>query len=338
MKFFILFFTIFMLIIPMRKDNFLSRLDTTYIKGILQILIILHHLSQNEHNLRFLNYFHKFGMYSVGIFFFLSVYGLSKQLKSNREKYLDSFLKKRFLKIFMAVFLFTIIALITRVLVLNETWTAFELIDVYKNGSSIIFNGWYLNSILIIYLLFYVSFKTTKNDKISYILFSTFIIAYIFILKQLGFGLWWYNSMSLLIFGVIFVNFEDKILKFLDRFYLILLPTSIFAFYMLDRFAYSFIERYNIPISYSILQNIMCINFCIMLILIFKKVKLKSKILEFLGNISFEMYMIHGLVMKVLDLHFKTDIFYVIILFTLTIIFSYILNHILKNLYKFCKI
>lgn len=109
MKFLILTFTVILLFLPTRKENFLSIENTNSLKGIFQITIILHHLSQTEQNIKFLSYFENMGVYSVGFFFFISMYGLCKQISKNKEIYLKNFFKRRFLKILIPIVIVTII-------------------------------------------------------------------------------------------------------------------------------------------------------------------------------------------------------------------------------------
>ena len=173
----------------------MSKEDTLVFKGIFSIIVILHHVSQIENTIPYIYHFANFGMYAVGMFFFISAYGMTKQVKLNREKYLKGFFKKRFLKLLLPIFIVTIIHIVLNILIFHKTYTISSIINVYKSGSSIINNGWYLNSILVIYLIFYFSFKFFKNLKVSYIIFSFLILTYIFVLKRIGFGIWWYNSM-----------------------------------------------------------------------------------------------------------------------------------------------
>lgn len=188
-KIFFLILPFIIMFIPNRNYDLMSKEDTLAFKGILSTIVILHHISQVENNLPIIHYFANFGMYAVGVFFFISAYGITKQLKLSREKYLSGFLKKRIFKLLLPISIVTIIYIVLNILVFHKSYTINSIINVYKSGSSIINNGWYLNSILVIYLIFYFSFKFFKNIKISYLSFSFLILAYIFVLKRIGFGM-----------------------------------------------------------------------------------------------------------------------------------------------------
>lgn len=374
-KIFFLILPFIIMFIPNRDYDLMSKEDTLAFKGIFSIIVILHHVSQVENTLPIIHYFANFGMYAVSVFFFISAYGMTKQVNLNREKYLKGFFKKRFFKLLLPIFIVTIIHIVLNILIFHKTYTISSIINVYKSGSSIINNGWYLNSILVIYLIFYFSFKFFKNIKISYLIFSFLILTYIFVLKRIGFGIWWYNSMIGIIFGMYFEIFEEKIKRILNtHFYKILLIISIWSFYIANNREYNIIKmlsKVGIYSNYAIVQNILCLNFIIMILLISKKINfrelvihksfyykktksigeynvnfiaesnkfyskfvlIRNRVLSFLGKISFEMYMVHGLIMNILAIYLKVDIVYLLTLFGLTIISSYFLNLLFKKLY-----
>ena len=357
--FFILPFVIMLL--PNRDYDLMSKEDTLAFKGIFSIVVILHHVSQIENTIPYIHHFANFGMYAVSFFFFISAYGMTKQVKLNREKYLKGFFKKRFLKLLLPIFVVTVLHIVVNIFVFKSEYTLNSIINIYKNGSSLINNGWYLNSILVIYLIFYLSFKITKNQNLSYIIFTILIISYILVLKNIGFGIWWYNSMIGIIFGMYFEIFEGKIKKILNtHIYKLLLILSVWTFYFWNNKEadlVSFFSSFGIYSNYPIVQNLTCFNFIVMVILISKKINfrglvlnkesmklyskfvlIRNEVLSFLGKISFEMYMIHGLIMSLLSIYLKANIVYLLTLFGLTILLSYILNIFFNKLYIILKL
>lgn len=71
---------------------------TNSLRGVLAILIILHHLS-SKIDILFLKWFHDFGAPIVSMFFFVSGYGLIKSYLKKGTAYIDGFLAKRLGKI-----------------------------------------------------------------------------------------------------------------------------------------------------------------------------------------------------------------------------------------------
>lgn len=368
------------MLLPNRDYDLMSKEDTLAFKGIFSIVVILHHVSQIENTIPYIHHFANFGMYAVSFFFFISAYGMTKQVKLNREKYLKGFFKKRFLKLLLPIFVVTVLHIVVNILVFKSEYTLNSIFNIYKNGSSLINNGWYLNSILVIYLIFYISFKMTKNQNLSYIIFTILTISYILVLKNIGFGIWWYNSMIGMIFGMYFEIFEGKIKKILNtHIYKLLLILSVWTFYFWNNKEadlVSFFSSFGIYSNYPIVQNLICFNFIVMVILISKKINfrdivihksfyykktksigeydvnfivkssrfyskfvlIRNRLLSFLGKISFEMYMIHGLIMSLLSIYLKANIVYLLTLFGLTILLSYILNMFFNKLYIILKL
>lgn len=159
-----------------------------------------------------------------------------------------------------------------------------------------------------------------------------------------------------MVFGMFFEIFEGKIKKVLNtHIYKLLLILSLWTFYLWNNKEadlVSFFSNLVLYSNYPIVQNLICFNFIVMVILISKKInfrgfvinkesmKLYSKFvlirneaLSFLGKISFEMYMIHGLIMSILSIYLKVNIVYLVTLFGLTILLSYILNMFFSKLY-----
>jgi peptidoglycan/LPS O-acetylase OafA/YrhL len=80
---------------------------TNMLRGVLALLIILHHLSSHL-DIPALYYFHDMGSSVVSMFFFISGYGLIKSYKYKGELYLDGFLTKRLRKILPLYIIFSI--------------------------------------------------------------------------------------------------------------------------------------------------------------------------------------------------------------------------------------
>lgn len=281
------------------------------------------------------------------MFFFISSYGMTRKVKIDKEIYLKNFFRKRILKLLIPVIIITILHIILNILIFKKFYSINSIINIYKNVSSIINNGWYLNSILVIYLIYYLCFKLFKNIKFSYIFFTVLVITYIYFLNEIGFGIWWYNSMLALLFGMYYEIFEYKIKSLLNKnITKILLIISILSFYVLNNSEIkiiNFVSKFGIAPKFYIVQNLICINFIIMILLITfvncnfnhsKFALLRNKILSFLGKISFEIYMLHGLIINILLLFLNLNILFIFLLFSFTIVFAYIFNSIFKNLYK----
>ena len=169
----------FAYLLPKNSRDYLNPGSTKGLKGILAIGIILHHLSQEVTTGDVFTNFAYMGSYIVSMFFFfLSGYGLYVQ-NSKSKTYLDNFFRKRLLKILVPFISIWMIYLIYRIGVNKESINFNYFIKLFTVGKTVIYNGWFIDVIILIYILFYLSFKFVENKRVAIIINSIFIIIYI---------------------------------------------------------------------------------------------------------------------------------------------------------------
>ena len=96
-----------------------------------------------------------------------------------------------------------------------------------------------------------------------------------------------------------------------------------------------YIMREPIPV---INMNIICIALLFVLFTILEKVRLNDKVFTFLENISFEIYLYHGLVMYLLRnprFYCRVDYLYAILVIGLSIILAKLMNKANNKIYNF---
>ena len=148
-----------------KNNSNLSITNSTEIKGISAILIVLGHCTNvsNIPNITTIN----FGDTIVALFFFISGYGITIGYK-NRADYLSGFLSSRIVKV-MVPFLLAHIIYIPLKLLLGYSFsldTVFESITCKK---TIVDYSWYCSVIIIMYILFWASFKYMKTNRSRFI-------------------------------------------------------------------------------------------------------------------------------------------------------------------------
>ena len=86
----------------------------------------------------------------------------------------------------------------------------------------------------------------------------------------------------------------------------------------------------NKYVYYGIVGNLCTMIFVVYFLLLTNKLNFSSKYLDFLGNISFELYMIHGLVMHYFGKFFVSsrvnDVIYTIVVLLVSIVFAYLIK------------
>ena len=330
----LLLITLLIYLLPQNKE-YLSVESTSGLRGFLALGIIFHHLSPLVKTGEEFSNFSYMGTYIVSIFFFLSAYGLYVQNES-KENYLDYFLEKRLSKIMVPFFIISLIYMFAR-FVNGQLMDLNFFINLFKKGSTIIYNGWFVDIIILMYVFFYISFKFFQNKLLSIVLNTIFIICYICLAIKLGYSFWWYNSVLPFIIGLIWAKNQNKIDRFLDRYYFIaIILVTVLLF---------FSHKYNILLkyvyledsySYALAANLDNIIFTIYFIILFlKKINFSNVYLTLIGRISFELYMIHGLVISILEKIFVSsrvnDVLFTFFVLMISLILAWIINKLVNR-------
>ena len=331
--FVLLLISILIYLLPINND-YLGVKSTTGVKGFLAIGIIFHHLSQWVTTGEEFSNFGYMGTYIVSVFFFLSGYGLYVQ-NGRKENYLDNFLVKRLSKVLIPFIVISSIYLIYRRMN-GQVLSSVYFIDLFKKGSTVIYNGWFVDIIILMYIFFYISFTVFSNKKIAILVNTVFIIFYIVLAIKLEYGFWWYDSSLPFVLGLIWAKNKKYIDEILNKYYFIILVCItglLFTFHQ-----YSFIlKKLNLVDSYSyvLAANIDNIIFTIFFVLTMRKIDFSNSRLLFLGKISFELYMIHGLVMSIFGKYFVTsrlnDVIFTILVLIVSISLAWLINLIIKK-------
>lgn len=181
----LLLITLLLYLLPQNKE-YLNVKSTSGLRGFLALGIIFHHISPLVKTGEEFSNFSYMGTYIVSIFFFLSAYGLYVQNES-RENYLDNFLVKRLSKIIVPFFIISLIYMFYR-FVNGQLIDLNFFINLFKQGSTIIYNGWFVDIIILMYIFFYLSFKFFQNKFLSIVFNTIFIICYICLAIKLGYN------------------------------------------------------------------------------------------------------------------------------------------------------
>lgn len=339
--FILLLISLFVYLIPRTGVDYLSSKSTKSLKGLLAVLIIFHHISQKITTGETFSNFTYMGWYIIALFFFLSGYGLFFQY-SNNATYMKNFLRKRLTRIFIPFYVFIFIYVFYRAM-LGEIINLDFFLSFWKEHNNIIYNGWFINSIIVLYIIFYVSF-VKKNSKISVFILIALTLVYIFGKAYQNHGAWEYVSIMSFLLGMFWMKKRDAIDKLVEKNYFICLFSISILMYILQHYdvVIKKIGITNKYVYYGIVGNICTMVFVVYFLLLINKLNFSNKYLDFLGDISFEIYMIHGLVMHYLGSFFISsrlnDVIYTIVVLLASIFSAYYIHKIIvfleKNLMK----
>lgn len=310
--------------------NFLSKKETNQLKGLLILIVILHHISQRMTTVGLMLPFRHVGYLAVSVFFFLSGYGLTESKKKNTY-FLKNFFSKRFSRVYLPFFIINIATILIYSNLFDSEYTIYKII-CYVVGIELIDPVmWFVISIMVFYMLFYISFFSHKLAVKLLILLS---LIYSIICFFIGKDVYWYNTSLCFPIGVYTsLNFNKVFTTLMNRNYLLTICFSIFVFsslFLLDIFTP------NLILS-AILETISSVMFVIVSLLLLIKVELNSKVLAFFGVLSYEMYLLH---MKIYTVYFNyidvsksyNLIFYILLVLITSIVFNAILEYMNKFL------
>lgn len=315
--------------------------ETKAIQGLMALCIVCHHTAQQTcvnwlpsgNIVNGLNVFSDTGFLFVGVFFFWSGYGLFKSFK-NKQKYLSGFISKRVVPVLVPYVLVCFLFTLERIYVFKEKMPLWFKITNFTGITIGYYFGWYIQAIVVFYLVFYFAFKYSRYDfdAILYVFAGVllWVVAGLIIDHNDYFmrGQWWYNSTMLFPFGVLFAKNESKIIEFLKKRFKILVPSSIILFFLsffFSRFMESiggyYGEMMGFPFSKKILYRVLTLTpqllaavmFTLFLILICMKAEFHNKVLDFLGSHTLEIYLTHAFFLEFLAIsyNYKRDsIFY----------------------------
>ena len=319
------------IIIPLNtyNDDFMSVKNCNSYKGLFALIVILHHTSQRVSTGTLPPDFTRVGYLAVAVFLFLSGYGLQKQNLKNSE-YSNSFLLKRIPAILIPYITITLIywiiyALLGDIRSFGTLWHNFIV-----NGDPIVWFSWYVVCVLYFYPVFYILMKIFKNNKAGIVFGGiAFCILYIFICTKLGFGLWWYQTSFVFVFGIVFSSYEKNILKFIKKYYPLVLLLSLTFFIVLAKHKWEIYWLIPSLKTEFLLVAILSFLFIVSIFTLTMKLSINNKILDFLGKISFEIYMLQGALMLLLrneQIYIQNDILWTVLVLTGSLVCAFLFN------------
>ena len=306
-------------------NNNFSVKDSINIKGICALLVIITHLTQNIDSKILIGIISKIGYIWVGMFFFYSGYGLTYSMK-NKKNYLDNFIQKKLIDILTPIYIINIFYLIFYAINDGIKYSFKELLWYFFRFDLSVSYSWYIVVILVFYFAFYICFKFTNYDKgVKFIVL--FNVMYIIICYALNVPNMWYKSSIAFLIGLLLADNIELVSEYFKNQYqkksLIILIIFIIFIFITE------VTEMKSTIKGMVNVSIFIISY----IIISFKVRLNNNIIFYLGEISYELYIVHGLVIKFL----RSNYIYIQdnnIYFLLSILLSIVTSVLLKKLVK----
>jgi peptidoglycan/LPS O-acetylase OafA/YrhL len=273
----------------------------------------------------------------VGLFFFLSGYGIEKSNSSEGKISVYSFLRK-FIMLIVPMLIPNACLVILRIVDGNAFTLPEILYNVlnFWNSDRINTVMWFLFNLLLLNLVFYVSFGIFKRRKIlcAFLLTLVMTLSFMFLTDDRN----TYGMNFSFVAGIAFSTYEVKLNQYIMKrpLKIILISLSIFSILLLS---YYYLYD-NAIIGQLIVRNMLSTSFSLFVFLIGTCVRLKNVILFLLGKISFEIYLYHIVMIRLFRsniTYINSDLIYVLIVLVSTIGIAFIMQKLNRKLYVFCK-
>lgn len=185
----------------------MTREKSFALRGVLAILIVLHHLSLA--GVSGLDIFRSWGAPVVSLFFFLSGYGLFKSYQQKGERYLSGFLRHRMLEAVGCPFLLSwgLYRLVNwgHVPGLWEEWQG-----LLWEGRVVLPNSWFVLAILVFYVFFYLTYRCVASRfRLWALLFLC--MGYVGWCLCMGYDRCWYISALAFPTGAWMARYESRL-------------------------------------------------------------------------------------------------------------------------------
>jgi peptidoglycan/LPS O-acetylase OafA/YrhL len=282
------------------QRTFSYKLDkncTEQLKGIAIILVIFGHLSAD--NIIHAPFLSHSGSQGVTLFLFLSGYGLTK---SYIKKGIDnSVLLKRFTRVLLPYSIITALWILIDVFLYHKVYskkTMFLAIMGFDFNRSIDASMWYISFILLWYIFFNVIFRIPIKDafKLILLLFVAYLFKYHPLMRYTHeVSYQWGLSAFTFPAGVIAGLYMDSMNKKLN---LKQINLAYFCMFLTCLFVYISSLRYINTATYVFTISNFAFAFIVTIIILFiNSMGYFSKLLNFIGYISYELYLLEAALM-----------------------------------------
>ncbi len=335
-------------------EDFLSLKVTKGIQGFAAVGIMLHHLAQNATEFGnvskgLIGIYNDFGVIFTAIFFFFSGYGLYTSLKEKPD-YLNHFFRKRLSSVLVPFYMANTIYAVFFLIFSGEKLSALDLVAVFTGWLLLNNNLWFIVEIVFLYVGFYIFFKFIKNKNIACFAMAAYIFIMVAVALLLGHdyetisagrwfhGEWWYNTTWTFFIGLMIARFKDKIVNMVKKKYPAFLIGSIAVFfilwfnslYMMGRYGYYY-EDVDYPGYFEKFMSLIAqcpaaIAFVLMLLIISMKLKFSNKVLDFLGKISIELFLIHHMYLVIFGTLIENNVLFFICVYAGSILTAILLH------------
>lgn len=229
-----------------------------------------------------LNYLHMelWGAMGVGVFLFLSGYGLFLSLSKRQDNIDRTYIISKIKRLFLPLLVYWVVEVLTLLIFNRQEISAHIFKEILTFSMHPDIENWFFKVILGAYIIIICLFKTKMNHGARIVTLFAVSLLYMIVMYLLGFGAWWYNTILCFPLGTV-VAYRKK---FFER----LRPAPVCLVSIVLILAL-YIIWFN-----DIIFNIAFVFLCTYLI---RLVNVNNRLLRFIGINSFLFYFIECPVM-----------------------------------------
>ena len=229
------------------------------------------------------------GYLSVAVFFFLNGYGLAYSQKTNND-YLNCFIKKRIVPFYITNLFVAFIYYVFKRLIL-ERISLREIVLTFLWGGSLIVHGWYLQTLLIFYIIFYVSYIIFREPNKRRMSLTVGGLCYCLLCCALKYSPTWYQSIFAFNLGILWCDYKEQFDLWIEKKWL--LGISLFATSTCGLYIVSFKNFFGNAIGLVSKMMSAC-TFVVVVVLLIFRVNFNNTFSRYLGKYYYEIYVSQG--------------------------------------------
>lgn len=276
------------------QQELLSKKETSGLKGVLAVMVLVSHLSARVELFSYSilgTMFSAFGYLAVSMFFFVSGFGLYARYKQCGSSYIRDFPRRKVLP-FYAMCLCVILIYLLRDLAFTGTTDWLVFAQSFLFGKTVVDLGWYLQAQTVLYIMFYAVFRLAKQKKILLMWLFTGVYCVICVAMELSST--WYEAVLCFPLGLSCAEYQNAIIDFFQtRKRAILCACGWLILFLITLL---FGNKQILPEFLRIVIKIISTGcFAGLMITAMTQIKTANPVTVFLGNLSFEIYVLQGL-------------------------------------------
>ncbi len=239
--------------------------------------------------------FSDLGFFPVAVFFFISAFGLTTSYIKKGDKYLNSFIRNRIIPFYIIIVVLLVVYFAEQILIGKEvSMNVTAIVRYFTFGRTIIGSGWYLQVQLLMYILFYLSFRFIRTPALKIISVFSGTAIYYLVTCLRGYAGFWYVGVLAFPIGILFAFFKDGYDDFFDTnikrlIFMVMESLLIVVLFLCKHYI---IEDALIQALLQTVLNLLSVS---AVLLLMRSINIKNPITVFLGKISLGIYLLQGI-------------------------------------------